>query len=223
MSETARANPRAERTRAALIAAGRRLFGARAADAVTVDEIVQAAGVGKGSFYNHFADRDGLLRAITAEIRGAVEQAVGQANAAVADPAARVVRAMCTYLRYALDEPERAAVLARMHGGHTSLQAPLNRGLVDDIAQGLASGRFAVATSEAGVLYVLGVTQIALLHVLDDPNPRGTVALAQQMCGLVLRGFGLPPAEADRLAAQASDEVVRQGAFTVARPPDGPG
>ena len=56
-------HPRAERTRAALIAAGRRLFGERPVDAVSVDEIVQAAEVGKGSFYNHFADREALVRA----------------------------------------------------------------------------------------------------------------------------------------------------------------
>jgi AcrR family transcriptional regulator len=40
-------NPRTERTRAALIAAGRRLFSERPVDAVTVDDIVQAAEVGK--------------------------------------------------------------------------------------------------------------------------------------------------------------------------------
>lgn len=215
MSETQRPNPRSERTRAALIAAGRRLFSERPVDAVTVDDIVQAAEVGRGSFYNHFADREALLRAISAEIRSLVERAVDRANAEVADPAARVVRAVCTYLRYALDDPERAGVLARVHSGHTSLNAPLNRGVVDDIAKGLAAGRFTLATSEAGVLYVLGVTQIAFLRVLGDPSLSGAVALAQQICALLLRGLGVPATEADLLAAQASDEVVRQGAYAV--------
>ena len=39
------ANPRAARTKAALMAAGRRLFSQHPIDAVTVDDIVQAAEV----------------------------------------------------------------------------------------------------------------------------------------------------------------------------------
>jgi AcrR family transcriptional regulator len=210
-----RGGPRAERTRAALVGAGRRLYSQRPVDAVTVDDIVQAAAVGKGSFYNHFADREALVRAISAEIRATVEAAIGRANAEVHDPARRVARAVCTYLRFALENHESAGVLVRIHSGHTSLSAPLNRGLVGDIEAGLASGRFAVATVEAGVLFVLGVTQLALVRVVQEPNPAFAVSLSQQMCALILRGLGLPSAEADAIAAQAGDEIVRKGAFPV--------
>lgn len=214
-----RANPRAERTRAALIGAGRRLYSERPVDAVTVDDIVQAACVGKGSFYNHFADREALVRAISSEIRGLVEAAVTRANAGVEDPARRMARAVCTYLRFALDGAESAGVLVRIHSGHTSLSAPLNRGLVEDIETGLASGRFAVATVEAGVLYVLGVTQLALVRVVQEPTLAFAVSLSQQMCALILRGLGVAGAEADLIAAQASDEIVRKGAYSAATKP----
>ncbi len=76
---------------------------------MTVDDIVQAAGVGKGSFYNHFADREALARAIATQIRASIESAVARANAGEVDPARRLARAVCTYWRYALDEPEPAA------------------------------------------------------------------------------------------------------------------
>jgi AcrR family transcriptional regulator len=205
--------PRAERTRTALISAGRRLFSERPVEAVTIDDIVQAAEVGKGSFYNHFADRDALLRAISGEIRAGVERTVARVNAEVGDPAQRMARAICTYLRYALDDPERAAVLARVYGGHLSAATPLNQGLVDDIATGLACGRFSVPVVETGMLYVLGVAQIALVRLLQEPTLSLAVGLAQQMCGFVLRGLGVAAAEADLISAQASDEVVRQGLF----------
>jgi len=204
------ANPRAARTKAALMAAGQRLFSRRPIDAVTVDDIVQTADVGKGSFYNHFADREALARAIAGQIRASLESAIAQANAGVEDPARRLARAVCAYLRYALDEPEAAGVLVHIHSGHTSLTAPLNRGLVEDLEAGLAGGRFGVATLESAVLYVLGVTQLALVRIVQEPNPALAVFLAQQMCALVLRGLGVAAAEADRIAAQASDEVVRR-------------
>jgi AcrR family transcriptional regulator len=217
-----RGNPRAERTRAALIGAGRRLYSERPFDAVTVDDIVQAASVGKGSFYNHFEDREALVRAITAEIRAMVETAVTLANDGVSDPARRMARAVCTYLRFALDNAEPAGVLVRIHSGHTSLSTPLNRGLVNDVETGLAAGRFAVPTVEAGVLLVLGATQLALVRVVQEPTPAFAVSLSQQMCALILRGLGVAAPEADLIAAQASDEIVRKAATPIASSPTGP-
>ena len=205
------ANPRSARTKAALIAAGLRLLSQRPIDAVTVDDIVQAAEVGKGSFYNHFADREALARAITAQIRASIETAVTRSNAGVTDPARRMARAICTYWRYALDEPEHAGVLVHIHTGHTSLTAPLNHGLVEDLETGLASGRFDIATVESGFLFVLGVTQLALVRIVQEPNQALAVSLSQQMCALVLRGLGVEGAEAGQIAAQASDAVVRKG------------
>jgi AcrR family transcriptional regulator len=207
-----RRHPRAERTRAALIAAGRRLFCEHAVDAVTVDEIVQAAGVGKGSFYNHFADREALVRAISAEIRADVEAAIERANTDIEDPARRVARACCTYLRFALDEPERAGFLVRVYSAHTSLDAPLNQGLVEDVSHGLADGRFRIPTLEAGALYVLGVMQMALIRVMQDRTLAVAVSLAQQLCTMMLIGLRVPEAEAELIAAQASDQIVRAGA-----------
>ena len=214
MSELVQQNPRVERTRAALIAAGRHLFCERPVDAVTVDDIVQAAGVGKGSFYNHFSDREGLLRAITSEIRARVERAVDRANAEIEDPARRVARACCIYLRFALDDPERAGVLVRVHSSHTPLETPLNRGLVNDISKGLSSGRFQLATVEGGILYVLGVIQMTLVRIVQEPSAVLAVSLAQQVCALMLSGLRVPDAEADMIAAQASDEIVRAGDYS---------
>jgi AcrR family transcriptional regulator len=108
---------RATKTREALIAAGRRLFAERPVDAVAIDDIVQEAGVAKGSFYNHFADKDALVRAITRAIRSGLETDVAAANADIADPAVRTVRGICVYLRFAARQPEPASALLRIQGG----------------------------------------------------------------------------------------------------------
>lgn len=200
---------RAQRTRDALIRAGRELFSARPVDAVAIDDIVRAAGVAKGSFYNHFPDREALVEAVTDEIRMGLEAAVEAANQGVDDPARRVARGFCVYQRYAVDEPERARVLIRVSSGFADVTAPVNRGLIDDISAGLAAGRFSIATLESGMLFMMGVAQVALARTSLDPSVILAVSLAQQMCALVLRGLGVPPAEADAISAQAADEVVR--------------
>jgi len=202
---------RGARTREALIRAGRELFAERPVDAVAIDDIVQAAGVAKGSFYNHFADREALVGAVTAEIRAGIEKAVDAANAGVEDPARRMVRATCVYVRFAVDEPERARVLVRVSGALVSTNVRLNRGLIDDLTAGLASGRFAIATLESALVFVMGVTQAALARVSREPSLPLAISLAQQISALLLRGLGVPSAEAETIAAQAADDLVRAG------------
>lgn len=201
---------RAARTREALIRAGRELFAERPVDAVAIDDIVQAADVAKGSFYNHFTDREDLVKAVVGEIREALEARIGEVNAGIEDPARRVARAVCVYQRYALDEPLNARVLVRVHSGFSSLSSPVNKGGIEDITAGLAGGRFSIATTEAGLLFVMGVSQTAMARTSRDPQPALAVSLAQQICALILRGLGVPGGEAEAIAAQAADEIVRK-------------
>ena len=78
-----------------------------------------------------------------------------------------------------------------------------------------------VATTESGVLFVLGIAQLALIRVTQEPTAPFAVSLAQQMCALLLRGLGVPGAEPEAIAAQAADEIVRQGVFQDAPTPKG--
>lgn len=206
---TVRRPARTERTREALLEAGRRLFCERPVDAVAIDEIVQVAEVSKGSFYNHFADREALARAIADEIRDRIERRVDLTNAGISDPAFRLIRGVCVYLRSGVDDPVRTGVWVRMHGGHMPVDAPLNRGLVDDLRLGLSSGRFQMPGLEAGLLFVAGTTQAALARVAHDPTSSQAVSLAQQMGTLILRGLGLEALEAGQIAAQCAEEIVR--------------
>lgn len=207
---------RAQRTRDALIRAGRELFAARPVDSVAIDDIVQAADVAKGSFYNHFTDRDALVHAVTAEIRVGLEAAVERANAGVDDPARRIARAICVYQRYAVDEPLRTRVMVRISSGEANFESRANRGLVEDLTAGLAAGRLSIVTLESAMLFVMGVSQAGLARTSRAPELGLAVSLAQQLCALVLRGLGVAPAEADAIAAQSADEIVRGGAFASA-------
>lgn len=57
----------AKRNRAKILAAAESLFAEHGAEAVSMDAVADAAGVGKGTLYRRFGDRSGLARAILDE------------------------------------------------------------------------------------------------------------------------------------------------------------
>lgn len=60
--------PKAEETRRALLDSALTLFAKNGYHATTVPDIVQAAGVGHGTFYEYFKSRRAILLALTAEL-----------------------------------------------------------------------------------------------------------------------------------------------------------
>lgn len=77
---------RSEATRAALIAAGRRLFAERGYAGVGTEEIAQAAGVTRGALYHHFPGKRELFDAVYEQLEVELAQRVAagalEANAA---------------------------------------------------------------------------------------------------------------------------------------------
>jgi len=65
----------AARNRALLLDAARRLVTERGADAVTMDDIAAAAGVGKGTVFRRFGSRAGLMMVLLDEDERASQQA----------------------------------------------------------------------------------------------------------------------------------------------------
>ena len=86
---------------------------------------------------------------------------------------------------------------------------------MDDITQGLGSRRFNVPDVEAGVIFVLGVSQAALTRVTESRDPRAAAGLARSMGALLLRGLGLEGGEADLIATRAAQDIVAAAAPTI--------
>lgn len=196
------------RTREALLSAGRTLFALRDVDGVSVDEIVAAAEVAKGSFYNHFADKDVFAREIGAAVRRQVEQAINAANEDVEDTAEHLARALCVFVRFAIEHPDSARVLWRLNSGATMPDAPINRGLSDVVQQGIRAGRFRHVDLESGVLLVMGIIVIVLRHVLEERLVTPPAAVATSMGAALLRGLGITTAQAARLADAAAADLL---------------
>lgn len=201
-------SPRAARTRAALIAAGFDLLADRPVDAIPIDDVVARAGVAKGSFFNHFSDKQDFAAAISAEVRREVEALVTAANAGVTDPLARIAGGMQVAAQFALAQPKRSAVLLRGQGSSTARAHPLNRGLVADIEAALAQGLLRAAARDTGVLYWLGLCQVLMTNIVERHlTPESAAARLADMLVLGLTGLGIAPEQATELAENAAREL----------------
>ena len=184
-------SPRAARTRSALLAAGLDLVAERPIDAIAIDELVSTAGVGKGSFFNHFVDKQRFAEALADNIRRDIEARVAATHAGVADPLERLARGMIATVAFTQAEPKRTVVLVRTWQAMTLATHPLNEGVRKDMRAAVAAEALPVEAERAGVIFYLGCCQ-ALMSVVAQQrwSKRKTVELLADMLALALRGIG---------------------------------
>jgi len=206
MSEPAhQLSPRAARTRAALLAAGFELLADRPIDAIAIDDIVARAGVAKGSFFNHFADKAGFAAELGAAVRADLELRVGAENTGVTDPVARLASGMRVALDFALTERKRTIVMLRGLELSTGLGDRLNQGIRADVAALAAAGLTRPEAERSGVRFWLGLCQILQLGAVERELPRAEAAeRLREMLVLGLTGLGVPQERAVRTASEVA-------------------
>lgn len=196
MSEHARsADPRWQRTRAALIKGGRRVMAAKGVEAATVLEIVRAAGVSQPSFYNHFESKEQLAQAVAEDFFRADAAFKIQMFRQLRDPAQAIAINVRHTLEAAMADPVVGWVLVR--SGLAVQPAGAADELVSMIRSGIRQRRFCNTDAAVAAAAIRGAAQSVLREMLESRvSPEAPVRLAAQL----LRLLGLEAAEADELA-----------------------
>jgi AcrR family transcriptional regulator len=91
--------------RANILSCALQLFAARGYDAVSVKEVVDAAGVTKPTLYHYFGSKRGLLDALLAERFAELYQVIEEAATYRGDLPLTLNRVATTYFRYAKTHP----------------------------------------------------------------------------------------------------------------------
>lgn len=217
MPEDSSRSPRAARTRSALLSAGLDLLAERPVDAIAIDELVAAAGVAKGSFFNHFGDKYAFADAVSAEIRVAIERRVAAANQGIEDPLERLTGGMIVAAAFALSEPRRTVVVTRTGSGMLLTDHPLNRGVLHDIQDCVKATLVRPEAARAGVLFWLGCCQALMGAIVAQKAPVEEAAdLLTDMLVIGLGGLGADPA---RAAALVEPKALRRKLRTAIEAP----
>jgi AcrR family transcriptional regulator len=189
---------RREETRSKLVRAAREVMGRNGVGATTIQAITDAADVGFGSFYNHFASKEDIVAAVMDEAVESFGAAADQLADRIADPAEVLAASVRHAIRRAAADEAWGwflvrTALARGRGVGRGLGPRLAR----DIRNGVESKRFAIDDPVAAVLAAGGAVLAVIaaqLHgdIGDDA--------AERAAAVVLRLLGISAAEAREIA-----------------------
>ena len=204
----ARMSRKRDVTRSSLVSAGEKLMSMRWPGSVSIDDIIDEAAVSKGSFYNHFTDKEALHREIVKDVRTALRERILLETCKVEDPARRVARGCCISFRYCLEYPSRIGFLAEGLGPTRGGPDSIDHGIIGFVSDGIARGRFLLPTMESGVMLAHGLIIAGIVHCIPNMDPFAAIGRVQHLSALLLRGLGIAIPEADQIAAQETKFVI---------------
>lgn len=188
------------RTRAALLEAARELLAAGREDA-SIKEITARAGVGFGSFFNHFpGGKDELWFAAVMEVLDGYAEWLRGATEDATDPAERFARSFRLTGRLALDRPDLLAPVLTRGTEVLFLDGGVRAAAMEDLTAGVDAGRFVALDPEIHLVTVGGAL-LGLVRLVATAPERASTEVIDAAATSVLRMLGLDAAEAEELCA----------------------
>lgn len=204
---------RRERMRARLLASAMKLVAEKGPSATSIDDVISAAEVSRGTFYKYFPSPDALVRELAIEI---ANELIGMAEPVVrsyADPAERVSIGMRLVARLALDHPLAATFLVRLGWPDARGSNMLLDFVKRDLTEGIRQGRFTRMPIALAVNIVTGAV-LGATHCMLEPGCDSD--FAEQSAAAALRGLGLDAKSAERIANSPLKpvEILSEGLLT---------
>lgn len=192
-----------------LLAAAHSVIGQKGIDGSTIGEIVAEAGVGVGSFYNHFNSKEELAREVFAVMTDEIGAHVRDIVLTIPDPAVATCLAYRALINQAETDPIWGTFIAQLEPSLQLLDSLLRKYALVGLRLGITSGRFEVQDPEIAVTLIH-----AMVVRLIQELVRGEITSerAHMSAAYPLRMLGVPLEEAAALCRISFDELlVRAG------------
>ena len=174
------------RTRAQIVEAGLVLLADRPPEALTVDAIVEAAGVAKGTFYYHFQSVEELVAAVGGSLADSFDELLAPSLLGEPDPIVRMSLAFTKFLEKAINDPLWGQLVVRSAQVPAALDR-IREHLEADLAEAIAQGRLAIQDVELAADIVIGIW---LQITRGSLERRAPPELTRQALAAVLRALG---------------------------------
>jgi AcrR family transcriptional regulator len=185
----------AEATRELLVSIARERFTEQGYAATSIEEIVQQAGVAKGSLYHHFGGKEALFRAVYEVVLAEAVAAVMAAALAAREPWAAVRAGLSAFLDACLEPAFRRIVVLESvsvlqhdvrEGGLGDVELPMLRTVLTPL---LASKRFPGVSVEPLAHVALGGLYGAALFIARSSDANAARAEVDAVLDALVGGL----------------------------------
>lgn len=188
---------RRAKSRSTLLTAAFDCFGREDGRIVRIEDICKAAGVARGTFYNHFNDLEQLRYHLLEEMTGEFDRAVHHMFSALENAAEQSAVAIRYYLHAAEKNPAWGwAMIHSSAPGHTFGEMVWHNSLVT-IRRGVDQGLFHISTAEIGRDILMGSVSAAMVSITQGTTPGD---YPEQVAAHILMAFGMVPEAARALS-----------------------
>jgi AcrR family transcriptional regulator len=195
------------RTRAAILEAARACYAAPKAAPVTVDAVMQLAGMAKGTFYVHFEDLAALEAELGESLTDELDRRLQPARLAAQHPLTRLATAATVLLRDLAHSPAQARLVARAAAAIPDVANAMQAHLRQDLADVKAANLLAVSSVELAAHIVTALSRQA---AQDLAEARIDASAIPDIVQAILRAIGCTPREAVRHAEAAARVAATQ-------------
>lgn len=185
---------RRAQTRNQIITTALGVFAEKGPDAPVIDDFIQAAGVARGTFYNHFASTQELLDAASRMLEDNVMRWTLAAIDGIDDPALRFATGVRLWLRWSQADKVGCGFVVR-----SRLRGPLvEKQLAADLKDGFEAGKFRFVSVQVARDLCVGTILEAMRRMMTSRVPK---TYTEDVARMILQGVGADRRTADRLMA----------------------
>ena len=182
-----------EQTRQALLSSARKSFTDHGYAATAMDELCTAAGLTRGALYHHFGDKQGLLKAVVAEMDVEMDQRLQQSFATANNTWAGLQQRCQLYLEMAQEAEikriilqDARAVLGQRSGTESQQCLTSLQSILQELMQ---AGTIHHTDSEALALLIHGSLTEASFWIADAQDSQQRLNHAVAAVQLLLNGL----------------------------------
>jgi AcrR family transcriptional regulator len=186
-----------EATRQKLIDAALRVMAVKGVDGTAINDITEAADVGFGSFYNHFASKAEIAQAvfdIHADELGEITRFIGQREE---DRALAVAYIQKIFLTKAVADPVWGWFIVHAAVGLPELWRVFAEQGTSHIREGTESGRFTISCDQTAMRIILAALMATMRELLEGTAKQGAT---EETIECLLRMLGVAVEDARKLS-----------------------
>jgi AcrR family transcriptional regulator len=176
------------------------LFARKGETQVSISELAQAAGIARGTVYNHVPSPETLFETVAAQMAEEMHGRVLASFAGVADPAQRLAHGIRYFIRRAHEEPQWGRFFTRFAFSHDVQQDMWSGPTMRDVVVGMEQQRYHFLPTQlhSAIALIVGAVLASIVMVLD--GRRTWRDAGSDTAELVLRGLGVEAAAARQYA-----------------------